>query len=782
MTELQKLYEKYKNIEWDELNTRHDEELKEALALISADDIQAIDDAKIYLSILWKFRKHLENTMKYYGDNFKNMLQSLLGVGNDGLYQNKLRFLFELIQNVDDCEYDDINNCNLDIFFDFNKDEIVLNYNEKGFTPFNVFAITGIAEAAKNIIADKVEIGEKGIGFKSVFGIASKVLIQSGYFSFELLKENFTLPNPVYDNFNHIDGTKMTIFLSRGDVNHIFNNITNSYVSDNAIFNRNPILFLNKLTHLRMYNDNSWRNMVFDISREPLDYNGGLQIEHNVKLSVNLGNAAYDKRIKKEILCHRYTLPIFYDKDICKSRYGADTKLTGKRMHVQVLVPADNTVKQISSGALYSFLPTQIGLKIPAVIHAPFKLDASREFVDDQNENKWFVHTYKAVGNLLMGMYKDLATTVKEDIVYYLAPKGSSIINTNFGKTKLLGDLREFKSIEYLKQKIFYTTRDEYHTYNNVTCFPVELDSSVCSILDQEKNWFIPPQNFSSQGLKDIGLKIEQNIADDILYAGVSDEGKSKQAFDYLCDHNLLDKISIAKLKNCELTINQVKSVIEHKDLLKKFNLSSAENIKNSKPVKFIVTGIKSGPVIDFLKENLNEAPFDVRSYFKDIENKCALIENNNDDFFIASNMVIFSKENETDSFINLCDCISPKSMFAALLKTSRFSRDLDKLDKAEITTGEYMSQLIMARKNLKNALGTAQYKNYIDILLNCGSDASRFVNELLQNADDCVYDKDDIPTFTLEAIGKKIVTKYNEAGFERANVRAITAIGESTR
>ena len=42
--------------------------------------------------------------------------------------------------------------CELSIHFDFNYGTITLEYNEVGFSPENVFSITGIAEAAKNIL------------------------------------------------------------------------------------------------------------------------------------------------------------------------------------------------------------------------------------------------------------------------------------------------------------------------------------------------------------------------------------------------------------------------------------------------------------------------------------------------------------------------------------------------------------------------------------------------------------------------------------------------------
>ena len=75
-----------------------------------------------------------------------------------------------------------------------------------------VFAITGIAEAAKNI-SNKEEIGEKGIGFKSVFGVAERVLIESGWFSFSLYRANFTIPRYENGNNHFQGGTKMTLFV-----------------------------------------------------------------------------------------------------------------------------------------------------------------------------------------------------------------------------------------------------------------------------------------------------------------------------------------------------------------------------------------------------------------------------------------------------------------------------------------------------------------------------------------------------------------------------------------
>ncbi len=165
--------------------------LKDDLKRVEPSEVTSLSEAHQFLSLLKKFRECVAETDKLRGDNYPQLLNSLLSVGEDGVYSNNIRFIFELIQNLDDCKFSNTEDYVLDIRFDFNNDKIVLRYNEMCFTPFNVFAITGIAEAAKNVSTDKNEIGEKGIGFKSVFGVADTVLIHSGWFSFELHKPNY---------------------------------------------------------------------------------------------------------------------------------------------------------------------------------------------------------------------------------------------------------------------------------------------------------------------------------------------------------------------------------------------------------------------------------------------------------------------------------------------------------------------------------------------------------------------------------------------------------------
>jgi hypothetical protein len=61
-------------------------------------------------------------------------------------------------------------------------DKIVVECNEDGFSEANVKSICRTGKSSKK--AKRGYIGEKGIGFKSVFQVASKVHIQSNSFSF----------------------------------------------------------------------------------------------------------------------------------------------------------------------------------------------------------------------------------------------------------------------------------------------------------------------------------------------------------------------------------------------------------------------------------------------------------------------------------------------------------------------------------------------------------------------------------------------------------------------
>lgn len=99
------------------------------------------------------------------------------------LYTSQARFVFELLQNADDNQY----TRGQDPYVEFRvyPGRIVIECNEDGFTRQNLTAICDIGKSSKT--GSQGYIGEKGIGFKSVFMAAWRGHIQSGDFSFEFV-------------------------------------------------------------------------------------------------------------------------------------------------------------------------------------------------------------------------------------------------------------------------------------------------------------------------------------------------------------------------------------------------------------------------------------------------------------------------------------------------------------------------------------------------------------------------------------------------------------------
>ena len=100
------------------------------------------------------------------------------------LYSEENHFLYELIQNADDLDYGgETPALDLDLY-QGPSPRLEIQSNELGFSHENVEAICAAGQSTK--LGKPGTIGEKGIGFKSVFRIAHKAWICSRFYSFAL--------------------------------------------------------------------------------------------------------------------------------------------------------------------------------------------------------------------------------------------------------------------------------------------------------------------------------------------------------------------------------------------------------------------------------------------------------------------------------------------------------------------------------------------------------------------------------------------------------------------
>lgn len=795
MAMLQQLRNQYDNIDCRDLGSRQLDQLRNGLKSVAAEEITSSEEGKAYIELLKKFREAVAENDKLHGDNYPDLLNSLLSVGEDGLYSNSLRFIFELIQNVDDCDYRSSDDCRLDMRFDFNSNEIVLTYNEVGFTPFNVFAITGIAEAAKNVSASKNEIGEKGIGFKSVFGVAKSVLIQSGWFSFKLYKENFTIPVAAYKNNQYRAGTQMTLYVP-GRAKEIYQQIRDQYCRKEALFSKNPILFLNKLTSLRLYYD-SWRSMEFKVSRTALPDDGKIYREDDVKIAVNLRDHDndMDRVTVEDITCTRYTCPVVYSYEACKSRYGEKTLVGssgGKAMLLQAMIPNSEDVEKVGNGGLYSFLPTQIAFTVPVVCHAPFKLDASREFVDPQDKNNpggnlWFRETVKHFAELLDYVFPDWAKTAGQNIVYYLPSQRMSLIAPNNGKEKCLSNLNSFKGNHYLTLSLFETVSGVFKQAADIFCFdPAEQINEpikVAELLGVSKDLFLAPEDTA---VGRFGITIEKNVYNHLFK-------RAMLLTEYTCD--ILEYLDSAgyefsekqfpKDEDLKLQKAQLECIMKYKKLANIVLQIANDAVRNNGRPRFSIVGAEITSLAEILSSEfeLSETPREVQRYMQYCKEACICLDIADNQFLPCHNGLVLSAGNPLASFAAFCYEMDSRDTFAIRIKLREASNQLNQcIENNSGSAADYIRDLRNIRLTVKDSLGTTGYKSYLDLILKSGTDRARFIQELLQNADDCVYPQGSIPSFSLSQRGNSIVTEYNETGFTMANIRSITAIGESTK
>jgi hypothetical protein len=126
------------------------------------------------------------------------------------LYQSPTHFIHELIQNADDNTYKP--DVLPSVIITKGPGTFRFDCNERGFTKSNVEAICRSGKSSKKG-ANKAAgyIGEKGIGFKSVFRVAKEVWVKSGHYSFKFNRDSplgmvipcwATFPAPPLDNFN----------------------------------------------------------------------------------------------------------------------------------------------------------------------------------------------------------------------------------------------------------------------------------------------------------------------------------------------------------------------------------------------------------------------------------------------------------------------------------------------------------------------------------------------------------------------------------------------------
>jgi hypothetical protein len=296
-------------------------------------------------------------------EGLKRTLNRTLEQLSEDLYSKETHFILELIQNADDNNYDD--GVVPSLKFTIDNEKILIQNNEKGFTEDNVRSVCDVGKSTKSKRLGY--IGEKGIGFKSVFRISNTPQIFSNGFQFKFKRKDeqdklgFVVPYWIEETPEFVDKKLTNIVLPlREEVREElskFNEIEPTL-----------LLFLRKLKVIEIHNITEGKINI--VERKEKD--GKVEITHSK-------GKEYYKLIRKTL-----TVP----RDIQEQeekRKGVEETILILAFPLTLDGLADATKEQ----KIFAYLPTRnYGFKF--IIQADFLLPSSREDIHkDKSWNNW---------------------------------------------------------------------------------------------------------------------------------------------------------------------------------------------------------------------------------------------------------------------------------------------------------------------------------------------------------------------------------------------------------
>lgn len=314
-------------------------------------------------------------------EHLTQMLTRTISELSKNIYKKDSHFIMELIQNADDNEYKEGVIPTLKIIQDSKR--IIFQNNEVGFKKENVESICSISNSTKSIKNGiKGYIGEKGIGFKSVFRVCNEPEIYSNGYQFKFnsnrnlkgkrkeIKLGYILPE-------WIDNPTVNLLKSYTNIVLPFKESL-SIEEQRQLSKINPslILFLNKLKKLDI-NDEYGRNRIV-VSKS---------IKENI---ASLVQTQYISGKKEKSIRNDFVL---IDRDNIKvpKVVVAEQRKGITKTRIILAFPLDNksNLKYDESQLVFSYLPI-IHSGFRFLIQADFILTSGRESIDEDNSwNHW---------------------------------------------------------------------------------------------------------------------------------------------------------------------------------------------------------------------------------------------------------------------------------------------------------------------------------------------------------------------------------------------------------
>ena len=318
----------------------------------------------------------------------EDLMNSIRNLSNE-LYAKDTHFIFELIQNAEDNQYN--NDTEPSLIFKLTKNDptntpksqgaLIVCNNEIGFSSDNINAICSVGKTTKNKIQGY--IGEKGIGFKSVFKITTTPHIFSNGYQFSLPEKDektslgYIVPQWVKEIPYGVDPEQTTIILPLDKPDFGYKRIK-VMLQD---IKPETILFLSKLKKIQIITDDGDTLTISKDDRQaPL-------------IQISIGRTK-DNKSHSEVEVREFLL---FSETVDRPQDIKHEKRIGiNKRDIFIAFSIDNNKETM--GKIFAYLPIRSDTGFPFIINADFILPSSREDIQDVPWNRWLI---KCIANLL---------------------------------------------------------------------------------------------------------------------------------------------------------------------------------------------------------------------------------------------------------------------------------------------------------------------------------------------------------------------------------------------
>ncbi|KAJ0010297.1 hypothetical protein Pint_34765 [Pistacia integerrima] len=454
------------------------------------------------------------------------MLHKTVKLLSAELYAKDVHFLMELIQNAEDNEYPEgvdpslefvLTSC--DITGTGAPASLLVFNNEKGFSAENMESICSAGLSTKEGNRKRGQIGEKGIGFKSVFMITARPYIFSNgyqirfteepcphcniaYMVPEWVEEKPTLSDikQIYGSASTLPTTVIILPLKPDKVKPVKEQLSSVHPE--------ILLFLTKIKQLsvREHNENPELNTVSAIA---------INSETNFVTRKNIDAESYTLHLSasgnKFEECSYY---MWRQKFPVKEESRVERRMDIEEWAVTLAFPFGNRLKKgTTSPGVYAFLPTEMITNFPFIIQADFLLASSREAI--LFDNKWNEGILDCVPFAFVKAIESLVKTENAPVsnlppmFNFLPVKSSSYQELNAVRESIKAKLVEeniVPSESNLEQKYFYKPREVGR-----------LMPAFWKILDKAMGQGVSLNNLSSHGIYILNSAFDKEEYNEVL-------------------------------------------------------------------------------------------------------------------------------------------------------------------------------------------------------------------------------------------------------------------------